>query len=160
MEPRLVDLGEIHLVGLPYYGDPSGGTFGQAWERFMQSQPEVTARVNPTVAYGVEVYGPEFMQEHKWTYFPSVEVSSLADLPVPSGLFAKTLPAAKYAVFHVKGGLAKIGEVFRYAYDEWLPASQYEAAYPYDFESYGEDFKGDVDESEMDVYIPVKPKAG
>ncbi len=41
---------------------------------------------------------------------------------------------------------------------EWLPASKYEVAYPFDFELYDERFHGDVDESVMDIYIPAKEK--
>jgi AraC family transcriptional regulator len=63
-------------------------------------------------------------------------------------------------VFRVTGGLSKIAEVFQYAYMQWLPSSGYEMAYPFDFELYGEDYKGDVPESELDIYIPVRPKTG
>ncbi len=84
-------------------------------------------------------------------------MTDLEEMPGP--LLAKRLPALTYAVFHVTGGIAKIGEMFRHAYMEWLPASDYEVAYPFDFEFYGEEFKGDVPESAMDVYIPVRPKA-
>jgi AraC family transcriptional regulator len=85
-------------------------------------------------------------------------VRNLNEIPVT--LFAKTLPAAKYAVFHVTGNLSKIGEMFQYAYMQWLPSSDYEVAYPFDFEWYGEDFKGDVPESEVDLYIPIRLKTG
>jgi AraC family transcriptional regulator len=157
MEPRLVDRDKIKLVGLPFYGDPANGNFTKAWHRLMQIELP-TQRVNETVHYGVELYGSEFHQEHQWMYFPSVEVQDLQD--TPGILFAKTLPASRYAVFHVTGGLSKISEIFRFAYDQWIPASDYEVAYPYDFEYYGEDFKGDMPESEMDLYIPIKPKQG
>ena len=44
----------------------------------------------------------------------------------------------KHVVFRVTGGLAKLSEAFQYAYMQWLPASGYEVAYPFDFELYGE----------------------
>lgn len=156
MEPHIVELGELKLVGLPYYGDPEQGKFSAAWHRLMQQSVPAQGRVDEKVAYGVEFYGPEFMEAHQWMYFPSYEVSSLADLP--GLLFAKTLPAGTYAVFTSKGGLATLGETFRHAYDEWLPSSGYEIAYRYDFEYYGEAFKGDQPGSEVDVYLPVKKK--
>lgn len=157
MEPKIVDRDRIVLVGLPYFGDASEGKFGQAWHRFMQHDMNLTNRVNEHAAYGVEYYGPEFHEEHKWHYFPSVEVSDLNDFPTI--FFAKILPAAQYAVFTSTGGLSKLSETFQYAYMTWLPASEYEVAHPFDFEYYGERYRGDVPESEVDIYIPIKPKA-
>ncbi len=68
--------------------------------------------------------------------------------------------ALRDAVFTVKGGLAKIGETFVYAYHTWLPNSNYVVAHPYDFEFYeGDRFKGgQTEDSELELYIPIKPK--
>jgi AraC family transcriptional regulator len=85
-----------------------------------------------------------------------VEVSDLSN--IPGIFFAKTLPASKYAVFTAKEGLTKLHDTFQYAYNTWLPASEYEVAYPFDFEYYGERYQGDTPESEVDIYIPIKPK--
>ena len=156
MEPKLIDLEALHLVGVVFYGDPKEGKFGDAWHRFMQVEKLVTHRVNEKTSYGVEIYGPEFSQSMVWTYFPAVAVSSLEDIPAP--MLGKTLPASKYAVFTVTGGLAKISEVFHYAYMEWMPASGYEVAYPFDFELYDERYHGDVPDSVIDLYIPIKAK--
>lgn len=156
MEPRFVELGELKLVGMPFYGSPEGGKFSEAWHRLFRQQIPAHLRMNQ-VMLGVEFYEPEFMQDNQWMYFPCCEVSSFAELP--GLLFAKTLPAATYAVFTSKGGLATIAETFQKAYHEWLPSSGYELAYPFDFEYYGESFKGDHPGSELDVYLPVKKKA-
>ena len=115
-------------------------------------------RVAPRIYYGLEVYGPEFMADHNWTYMPAVEVSDLSDLP--GGLFGKVLPACTYAVFTAKHGLASIPEAFMAGYDAWIPNSRYEVAYPFDFELYDDDrFHGDGPNEEIDVYIPIKEKA-
>jgi AraC family transcriptional regulator len=157
MEPKIVNLGSLILAGQPYYGNPEGGAFGKAWERFNAQRKSMTGRVNPKMYYGLEVYGPEFMAEHRWTYMPSVEVKDLADL---SGLFfGKVLPASKYAVYTATKGLASIPDAFMYVYNTWLPASGYEVAYPYDFELYDDDrFHEDGPDEQIDVYIPVKEK--
>ncbi len=156
MEPRIVDLDALTLIGLPFYGDSSDGKFGQTWERFVESEPLVTKRLNDKIYFGVEFFGPEVSRTNQWMYFAAIAVSDLEE--IPDILFGKMLPAAKYAVFTVKGGVAKINEVFQYAYKEWLPASGYEAAYPFDFERYDERYKGSVPDSEIDLYIPIKPK--
>ena len=55
--------------------------------------------------------------------------------------------------------MPKIGEVFRYINVEWLPASGYKLAYPWDMEVYGEQLKGDEPGSLFEIYIPVKEKS-
>jgi AraC family transcriptional regulator len=158
MEPKIVTLGPIHLAGQPYFGSPEGGEFGKAWARFDTKNHPVPNRTDPKLYYGLEIYGPEFMSEHKWTYMPCVEVRDFSEL---SGLlFGKTLPARTYAVFTALHGLASIPETFMYAYDQWLPASKYEATYEFDFEFYDDDrFHGDGPDEQIDLYIPVREKA-
>lgn len=158
MEPKIVDLDRLILVGLPIYGNPSEGGFGQAWHRFFPLSERIPHRVNPSVMYGVEFYGPEFAQEHNWTYFPSTAVGELDISEIPDHLFAAVLPASRYVVFTAKGGLEALPGAFRYAYDTWLPASEYEAAGMLDFERYDDRFHGNEPESEVDVYIPIRPR--
>jgi len=156
MEPKMIDLEALNLVGVAFYGGPEDGQFGKTWDRFFKLESRVTQRVNPQTCYGVEIYGPEMFQVHQWTYFPAVAVSSLQE--IPESMLGKSLPASKYAVFTVTGRLAKIGEMFKYAYMEWIPASRYEVAHLFDFELYDERYHGDVDDSVVDIYIPVKEK--
>jgi AraC family transcriptional regulator len=159
MDPKIVTLGPLYLAGQPYYGNPEGGAFGKAWERFDTKNHPVPGRVNPKIYYGLEVYGPEFMPEHHWTYMPAVEVKDLTELSGP--LFGKLLPACKYAVFTASHGLDSISAAFMEGYNSWIPNSIYEVAYPYDFELYDDDrFHGDGPNEEIDVYIPIKEKKG
>jgi predicted transcriptional regulator YdeE len=159
MEPKIVTLGPLYLAGQPYYGNPEGGAFGQAWMRFMTKDNNVPGRVDPKIYYGLEVYGPEFMSEHKWTYMPAVEVKDLSNLT--GLLFGKILPASKYAVFPAEHGLASISDTFMYGYSTWIPKAGYEVAFPYDFELYDDDrFHGDGPNEQIDVYIPIKEKTG
>ena len=151
VEPKIVHLEELFLVGLPFYGEPP--RFGETWMRFMKMAEKITNRINPTQEYGVEIYGPEMDQMHQWTYLPSRAVSDL--MHIPEFMFGTRLPASDYAVFTVTGKLARIHDVFMYAYHEWIPASKYEVAFPFDFELYDERFHGDVDDSILDLYIPI-----
>lgn len=157
MEPKILTLGPIYLAGRPYYGNPEGGAFAKAWDRFNAMSDPIPGRVDPKVYYGLEVYGPEFMTDHTWTYMPAVQVKDLADLS--GALFAKILPACTYAVFTARHGLASIPEAFMFGYSNWLPNSGYEVAYPFDFELYEDDrFHGDGPDEEIDIYIPIKKK--
>jgi AraC family transcriptional regulator len=157
MEPKIITLGPLYLAGQPYYGNPEGGAFAKAWERFNTRNNPVPGRVDPRVYYGLEVYGADFMTEHNWFYMPAVEVSDLSQLT--GLLFGKILPACKYAVFTASHGLASIPEAFMYGYSKWIPNSAYQVAHPFDFELYDDArFHGDDPNAEIDVYIPIKDK--
>ena len=158
MEPRIVEKSEIILIGMVYFGDPSGGEFAKTWELFDRHMSSIPGRVNEREFYGLEFYTEEFQQSHKWYYMAAVETTNLDEIPLE--MVGKRLPASKYAVFTVTGGLKNIGSMFGYAYVTWLPSSDYEIAYPYDFEFYDEErFKGGQSEdSEIDLYIPIKEK--
>jgi AraC family transcriptional regulator len=156
VEPKIVTLRKIYLVGRPYFGNPNSGEFVRAWDRFRAEKEKVTNRVNPKVYYGLAVYGPEFVPDQKWTYMPSVEVNDLSE--TPASLFARVLPACTYAVFTASGGIEKAIETFSDAYERWLPNSIYEIAHPYDFELFDDDrFLHGA--AEIDICIPIKEKA-
>lgn len=157
MEPKIIQKPEILLVGMAVYADPPSGEFPNVWHRFMQHHEELPDNHNTSESIGLEFYLPDMEQTHKWYYMACVEVYNLDNIPIR--MVAKRLPASTYAVYTVKGGIKKLGEGFRYVYDSWLPDSNYEIAYPYDFELYQEGrFKGDEQDSEIDIYIPVKLK--
>jgi AraC family transcriptional regulator len=104
------------------------------------------------------MYGNEFETEKRWTYLAGMQVSDLNCLPL--GAVGVALPAATYAVFTSKGGLENIPITFQHAYHEWLPSSGYEMAFPFDFEYYDQRFHhDDPSTSEVDLYIPIRPKA-
>jgi AraC family transcriptional regulator len=157
MEPKIVDKPAISLIGMVYFGDPSTGEFAKTWDRFMKLNVDIPGRTSLTEWIGLEFYTEDFWQNHKWFYMVCVETKNLDAIPLP--LVAKHLPACTYAVFTVRGGLKKLGEGFHYVYETWLPNSGYQVAYPFDFEFYQDGrFKGDEEESEIDIYIPIALK--
>jgi len=157
MEPKIVEKPAMTLVGMVYFGDPTSGEFAKTWDRFMKLNVNIPERINQTEWLGLEFYTEDFWQNHKWFYMACGETKNLDDIPM--SLVGKRIPACKYAVFTVKGGLKKLGEGFRYAYDTWLPTSGYEIAHPFDYEFYQDGrFKGDEEDSEIDIYIPIKLK--
>ena len=47
MEPKIIDLDALTLVGVAFYGNPEGGKFGKAWDRFFKLENRVSRRVDP-----------------------------------------------------------------------------------------------------------------
>ncbi len=90
-----------------------------------------------------------------------VPVSSLEEIPME--LVGKTLPATEYGIFTHKGPIVgksgAVKDTHAYAYGTWLPKSPYVNPYAYDFELYGERYKGNTDPvSETDICIPIRKR--
>jgi AraC family transcriptional regulator len=168
MEPKIVEKGQIILVGFSFYGDPfaeSGGwteenEVGRLWQRFLVywagNEDRVKHRRGDGLAYEVHVGGyEETASMGHYEVFVGMELTELGDMPVQ--LLVKVLPPTRYAVFTLRG--EQIASDWpRMIYDEWLPGSGYESAHDYLIELYDQRFKGleNLAESELDIYVPVQ----
>ena len=160
MEPHFITLPRLLVVGVPYFGTSAQGEFAQVWTRLEPLLPLIPNQKPagpglPPVFYGVESYGADMAASGRWFYLAGVEVANLDDVPVQ--VVAKIVPARQYAVFPYQGLLpGQVGELFQYAYKEWLPKSGYEQAGPFDLERYDHRFKGGQNpESVTEICIPV-----
>ncbi len=68
------------------------------------------------------------------------------------------VPEQTYAIFTHKGKLDKLRHTYEYIYGEWLPQSDYEHVGKFNFELYDHRFMFGSDDSELDIYIAIKPK--
>jgi AraC family transcriptional regulator len=165
MEPRLIDVGPMMLVGLSFFGDPfrfHGGweeenEIGRLWVRFMaywdQRSSEIRHLVDPGVMYEVHVEHAETAQTGEFEVFAGVEVTRLEETPVE--LAVKALPPTRYAVFTLRG--AEISSDYNQMMVDWMEKSGYQRAHPFGFQRYDERFKGvhDMGGSVLEVYVPV-----
>ena len=166
MQPTIVRKDEINLVGMSFYGDPfetsAGWTeenqIGRLWQRFMNYLAEnaelIPHRVPIHASYELHVYGPETMTKGLFEVFVGIQVEKLISLPVD--LLGKVLPATEYAVFTLKG--KQISSDWHLEIDQWISEAGYQGAHPFSFQYYDERFKGldKIEESQLDVYMPVK----
>jgi len=159
-EQKIVNKPAFKVVGMNTYTDFLNGNFDQfpaTWERFCPYSGKIEKRVNDNTAYGISFYPPDWTPKSKWDYMAAVEVKDLNDIPIT--MLGKTIPANKYAVFTHKGPVKNLYQTYYYIYTKWLPESNYDKVSGYDFELYDERFKdGKSDDSEVDIYIPVKEK--
>lgn len=154
MEPRIVKLDAMTLVGMVYFGDNQNGEISQLWVEFNPEVGQIPA-VEPDSAFGF-CFTDDRESPNFW-YMASVAVRELSE--IPPTMVAKTVPAQTYAVFTHRGPVSNISATYAYAHNNWLPHSDYEIAAPFDFEYYDPRFRGpDNPESETDIYIPVKPR--
>lgn len=154
---KLIQKEAIHLVGMSTFGNfHEHPVIPKLWQEFTPYIQKIPSRVDSSQCFGVEIYTDSFMKNKHWHYMTAVEVSSLDNIPVLT--VAKTLPPNLYAVFTHRGASDTIPKSFDYIYSQWLPNSDYEIAAPYDFEFYDERFKNGGEDSELDIYLPVRQK--
>jgi predicted transcriptional regulator YdeE len=166
MEATIVELPQIALLGLGFFGDPfklsAGWTeeneIGRLWSRYMAFLIEHGQRIkhvtDDRVAYEVHVYGEETKRTGEFEVFVGTPVEQLEDVPLE--LSAKIIPPSRYAVFTLKGELIA-SDWSLTIMTEWMPKSGYEGNYQYSMQRYDQRFKGldRLEESALDVLIPI-----
>jgi AraC family transcriptional regulator len=168
MQPTIINKDQMVLLGFSFFGDPfefsAGWTeeneIGHLWRRLMVYLEAHAGRIRHVKSHTVMV---EVHIEHEETaltgeheVFVGLEVERLEDVPVE--LVAKILPATTYAVFTLHG--EQINSDWTQLIYGWMSQSEYQRAYAYGLQWYDERFKGleRMDESAIDVYVPVKRK--
>lgn len=162
MEPKFVTKDDFQVIGMECISKNENGEFSRLWCDFIGRMGEVKNNNRPGVAYGICSCGPECKPEEcickcevvGFSYMACVEVSN-AD-QAPSGMVAKTIPTSKYAVFTHKGSLDKLSNTYNYIYTTWLQNSDYEQSGFYCFELYDNRFNPSDENSEIDIYLPIK----
>lgn len=167
---KIIDEKSFKLIGCIFYGDPfhskeewsTENEIGLLWNRFLKLCEKNASMLQKEVvndlSYEVHLQPEDYKETGKFYVYVGVEVMELKEMPLE--MFCKTFPATQYAVFTFKGE-----EMFRggeYIWNEWLPNSDFNEAYPYMALAYDMNrfFGLDNPESEIDFYVPVKPKKG
>ena len=153
MNPQIVTRPAFVVVGVKYRGKNANNEIPQLWDAFLADYAtEITDKVNPNTAYGVE--GNFDAETGEFDYVAGFEVS--ADTPTPEGMVRWEIPAQTYAVFKIT--LPRIKEMYASAYQQWLPQSDYRRGSGPEFEFYDEDFAPCKDKLDMFLYMPIVKK--
>lgn len=154
LKPTIVEKSEFKVIGMKYYGTNNNNEIPELWGKFVKRIGEIKNRVEPKTSLGVCEYVPNLTDESQFSYIACVEVSSFDE--IPEGMVSEVVTTNKYAVFTHKGSTDRLGDTYEYIYGTWLPKSEYEPAPAHDFELYDERFNSGSENSEMDIYIPIK----
>lgn len=167
MEPKIVDKGQIILIGFSFFGDPfrtnAGWTeeneIGRLWNRFItylaKNRKQIKNIKNDMVGYELHMISEDTPIKGIYEVFVGLEVEKLED--VPADVLIKILPPTKYAVFTLQGKQIT-SDWSKLIFSEWMPGSGYQKSYEYGFQLYDQRFHGldQLDESVIDVYVPIK----
>lgn len=154
-EPQIIFKDCFSVVGLELFGSNSNGDIPALWERFMAALPQVCCRVDSGTTLGICDFVPDYDPvKSEFSYLACVQVSDFRDLP--PGMVGREIPPSRYAVFTHRGDVEKLEETYRYIYGVYFPKSQLMLAETADFEVYDQRFQPGREESELDIYIPIR----
>lgn len=160
LTPQIVELDAMTVVGIPSLINSKCNIIGKLWMRFLPRGQEVQHVSMEKVAFGVS-FGMDMLSsegerpEYEFMHLVGHPVNSIEG--IPEGMSYKNVPAHKYAKFTHKGPLSKLDTTYNDIFMQWLPASseEYDPS-GCDLEWYDERFKHEEDDSEFDIYVPVK----
>ncbi len=154
----IVEFPETKTVGMSTLISSDFNIMGMLWSRFMAREAELSNVIKEEVGLGI-TYDMEDFGEGKYL-FAHMAAMMVSDYEnIPEGMTTKTIPAGKYAKFTHIGPLSTLHTTYMKIYSEILPASQFKGSEGgIEFEWYDERFKMESEESEIDIYIQVKPK--
>lgn len=161
MKPRYETRGDFYVIGIGKVFERNDTKEIGDWlwprliERFDEIQNKRGKDGNYFITYGVckEIWKDSQIQDH-FNYYAAVEVKK-GTVP-PEGMELLHIPAQKYAVFTHRGGIKDLSLTNQYIWGTWLPQSGYELAQASDLEVYPATFKPDLNESEMELWVPLK----
>ncbi|MBK9247509.1 MAG: GyrI-like domain-containing protein [Ignavibacteria bacterium] len=156
--PTFREMGAKKLIGCSIYTSGTKSDFPEIWDVFIKRMDEIPHALKSETSYAVEFLGQEFHTEGKWFYMPCIEVTEFDEIPIL--MVAKTIPAARYAVFTHTGDISGVHELYTFVFKEWLPNSEFEMAFDFNLELYDERFLGvDNPESQLEILVPVRSKS-
>jgi AraC family transcriptional regulator len=114
--------------------------------------------LDPWRKYGLS-YNPQ--PGDQFSYMAAVVVSDITGLP--DGFEVKNIPAVTYARFCHKGDFRNLKSTLHDIYNKWLPDSAFHLVPGWKcglshFERYDQRFDWSSEDSEIDIFLPVRPK--
>ncbi len=157
MEPKIIMKNGFSVIGMECQMSQEEKEAGfnpavELWNKFNNRKGEI-ANAIPNVNIGLSPYETGYDAKH--SYIAGVEVAKVDK--VPDGMVVRTVPAAKFAVFMIKGKISEWGKQFDFIFGKWIPESKYEFDTVDSMEVYGEKAKDiNSEEYEYELYLPIK----
>ncbi len=159
MDPRIEILPEKKFIGKKIKMSFLNNKTQELWKSFMPYRKQITNNIGNEL-YSIEVYEPLFFKvfdpEREFEKWAAVEVTS--HCLVPEGFETLVTYGGLYAVFLHHGPASEGPKTYKYIFETWLPHSDYIIDSRPHFAVMGEKYKGDSDNSEEELWIPVKMK--
>ena len=156
MEPKIVDLPKLYFIGLKaeLTMKETNQVCPALWGELMSKSKDLDENQD-LMCLGVCSCPESCGENDTFTYMAGFA----SDKPLDSkeGFISHTISSCKYAIFTHKGSVMSMGDTYNFAYNKWLPNSEYKVRQHEDLELYDNRFdESDPEKSEMDIYIPIQ----
>ena len=164
-EPRIETKDPIRLIGMPgrfIVGTSpetnAGEVIGPLWGQLNARMAEIE-RADESACYGYSCWGDPAERSRPDEVEYLAGAPATADAPVPEGMLAVETAGGLYAVFEHRGPIWNLGATILAIYNEWLPQSEYEGNGKGDVELYDDRWSADGEDSVLEYWCGIKPKA-
>jgi len=158
MQPRFETIESKKPVGKHLKMSVANSKSSALWKAFGPKRKEITNNVTSD-AFSITVYEPSFFKDfnptNEFDRWAAVEVKDYTK--VPDDLATFDLPGGLYAVFDYIG-LSTDNSIYKYIFETWLPASEFQLDDRPHFEVLGDRYKNNDINSEEEIWVPVKRK--
>ncbi|MCF8255904.1 MAG: GyrI-like domain-containing protein [Bacteroidia bacterium] len=160
MEHRIETLADKLLIGKSLYTSYKNDQTRVLWQSFGPLIASIKNRVEPNLFSmqdfeGIDV-AKDLTFETMFKKWAAVEVTSIEN--IPDGLESIELKGGLYVVFLYKGGPAGAAAAFQYIFQTWVPQSKYVLDDRIHFELIGPKYKNNSEDSEEEIWIPIREK--
>ena len=159
LNPRFEILNEKKFVGKNLKMSFADNKTFELWREFMPRRNEIKNAVE-TKLYSIEIYDKAFFENFDpislFEKLAAVEVTNFEN--IPQNFESLVAPKGLYAVFVYKGKSSGAAKFYQNIFQNWLPNSEFSLDTRPHFAVMGEKYKNDSDDSEEEVFIPVKTK--
>ncbi|WP_291871443.1 GyrI-like domain-containing protein [Maribacter sp.] len=160
MIPRIEIIKDKNFLGKQLKMSLAQNKTQDLWKGFMQQKKEINNMVGSNL-YSIQVYDAtlafnDFTPQVFFTKWAAAEVKDYDTIPQSMEPFI--LPGGLYAVFIHKGLASNFHKTMGHIYGVWLPQSSYVLDQRPHFEILGEKYKNNSEDSEEEVWIPIKSK--
>ncbi len=155
MEPEIKNFPAFKAVGLKYTGKNESNEIQTLWDEFISRLHEIKNTSKSGHTFGIYSKIDETDYDKEFDYTACIEVDKFEE--VPDKMIMIEIREGRYAVFTHRGSIKKILETDEFIFKKWMKETDIEIdGSRYDFEFYNENFKGEADDSEVYIYIPIK----
>lgn len=159
-QPRIKVLSEKKLVGKSLKMSLATNKTSELWKSFMPKRKMIQNTIGSDL-YSMQLYDKSlnfnnFNPSTEFTKCAMIETSGFENIPI--GMDSFILEKGLYAIFIHKGLAKDFSKTFQYIFKEWLPNSAYIIDQRPHFELLGTKYNPNSENSEEEVWIPIKPR--
>ena len=157
MKAQIKEIGEIIVAGRKFFEViPENEELMPEWTKFFEDIKENVDMENYKDCFGFSENMKIIDGKEAMDYVICMRKESFDK--IPEGFVTETIPGGKYAVYTCKGKFeeTKMFEFWNNIYSKWLIEDKLEPIMTHAFEYYDHRWQENSDESEYDIYVPIK----